>query len=170
MQGAGGGVVVDGAAVVVGSWHAAAEVKLRQVCTTSEEASSAVARHEQTLLQNCSNAYLIDSSNGCIEQPRQMRVQALHSRNESFNCTSQQTRGPQRRQSRDSESSDCEYDMCRCAAAAYSRRRWIARIPVSKQRLCLFFGSVVLFGRQSDVDSRIINTYEAGIISDCHCR
>ena len=43
MQGAGGGVV-DGAAVVAGAWHAAAELELRQVCTTSEEASSAAAR------------------------------------------------------------------------------------------------------------------------------
>ena len=39
-----GRVAVDGAAVVAGAWHAAADVELRQVCTTSEEASSAVAR------------------------------------------------------------------------------------------------------------------------------
>ena len=42
-QGAWEWVVVDGAAVVVGAWHAEADAELRQVCTTSE-ASSAVAR------------------------------------------------------------------------------------------------------------------------------
>ncbi len=45
------------------------------------------------------------------------------------------TRLGQRTQSRDSESFVCECDMCRYAAAAYLRWRWIVRIPFQSNDL-----------------------------------